>query len=116
MRRRAATLVVLAGLGACESAVQQQRLAICRRAVPALASPDGPVRVLRAGAGAPPDSVRVDYASGTRQHWALCRFNAGAILTGISTDRTTLSDASLYLLKRYYLDTPDAARADPAER
>ena len=117
MRRVPRGLVALglaaAGLGACESAVQRQRLATCRRAVPAVAPEDGPVTIVRAGTGAPPDSIRVDYAAGPHRHWALCRFNAGAILTGLSTDRTTLPDASLYLLKRYYLDTPEAESADP---
>ncbi|MCJ2107798.1 hypothetical protein MKK70_20940 [Methylobacterium sp. E-041] len=98
----------LGGLGACESAVQRQRLSICRKAVPALVPDETAVRILRAGTGAAPDSIRVDYVLGHYPHYALCRFNAGAVLDGISTDRTTLSEASLYLLKRYYLDTPDA--------
>lgn len=104
----------LAGLAACESAVQQQRLATCRRAVPALVPAESGLKILRAGTGAVPDSVRVEYSTGSRQHWALCRFNAGAVLEGIATDRSALSGASLYLLKRYYLDTPDAAAAEPA--
>lgn len=104
----------LGGLAACESAVQRQRLATCRRAVPALATPGA--TILRAGTGSAPDSVRVDYAEGPRRHWALCRFNAGAVLIGISTDRAALSDAALHLLKRYYLDTPDAAEPGPAAR
>lgn len=120
LRRLAGGLAVgalagfLGGLAACESAVQRQRLDTCRRAVPALAPSGTSVTLLRAGTGSAPDSVRVDYAAGPRRHWALCRFNAGAVLTGISTDRAALSEAALYLLKRYYLDTPDAAEPGPA--
>ncbi len=98
----------LAGLVACESSVQQQRIATCRRAVPALVPDDSGIKILRAGSGADGDSIRVDYQAGNRQHVALCRFNVGAVLTGITSDRKPLSEASLYLLKRYYLDTPDA--------
>ncbi|WP_336488047.1 hypothetical protein [Methylobacterium nigriterrae] len=104
----------LTGLAACESSVQRQRVALCRRSVPALAPGETELRLLRAGSGAEPDSVRVDYTLGPRPHWALCRFNAGAELVGITTDRGRLNGAALYLLKRYYLDTPDAEAADPA--
>ena len=127
MRRRfiAAGLVLgfLGGLAACESAVQQQRLATCRRAVPALVPDEKGATILRAGTGAGRDSMRVDYTTGNRPHFALCRFNAGAVLEGIVTDRTALSEASLFLLKRYYLDTPrrgrsrsDAALTGPIRR
>ena len=112
MRRRllaaGVLLGFLGGLVACESAVQRQRLDTCRRAVPALVPDETAVRILRAGTGAAPDSIRVDYVLGNQPHFALCRFNAGAVLEGVATDRKTLSEASLYLLKRYYLDSPDA--------
>ncbi|MFD0934142.1 hypothetical protein ACFQ12_02955, partial [Methylobacterium trifolii] len=84
--------------------------------VPALVQGESGAQVLRVGPGSAPDSVRVDYAVGQRRHWLLCRFNPGADLTGVTTDRSTLTGASLYLLKRYYLDTPDAERADPVGR
>ncbi|MGU3538864.1 hypothetical protein [Methylobacterium sp. A54F] len=103
------------GLAACESAVQRQRLDLCRRAIPALVPRETGVTLLRVGPGSPPDSVRVDYRVGVRQHWALCQFNAGAELVGVTTDRTALNGAALYLLKRYYLDTPDAAADDPGQ-
>jgi len=113
----AATLAgLLAGLATCENSLQRERVALCRRAVPALVPAETNLRVLRAGTGATPDSVRIDYAVGPRPHWALCRFGADTEIVGITTDRQNLSGASLYLLKRFYLDTPDAAEADPGER
>ena len=118
MRRRLLAAGVLfgflAGLVACESTVQRQRLDICRRAVPALVPDETAIRILRAGSGSAPDSIRVDYVQGSQPHYALCRFNAGAVLSGIATDRKTLSEASLYLLKRYYLDGP--AEEEPKRR
>jgi len=102
------------GLAACENTVQRQRAAICRRALPAIAETETPLRLLRAGTGSSADTIRVDYLAGRRQHWALCRFGMGTELVGVSTDRTNLTGASLYMLKRFYLDTPDAAEADPA--
>lgn len=100
-------------LAACESAVQRQRVTLCRRAVPALVPGEADVRLLRAGPGSAPDSVRVDYTIGPRPHAALCSFNVGAELIGVTHDGTPLSGAALYLLKRYYLDTPEAEAADP---
>ncbi|AWN40239.1 hypothetical protein [Methylobacterium durans] len=121
MTRRGARGLLLAGalggflvsLAACESAVQRQRVTLCRRAVPALVPGETDLRILRAGSASTADSVRVDYAIGPRPHAALCRFNAGAELIGITNDGTPLGGAALYLLKRYYLDTPDAEAADP---
>lgn len=104
------------GLFACENALGRQRATICRRAVPALVQGDSELKVLRSGSGPAPDSARVDYLVGTRPHFALCRFSGGTDLVGLSTDRETLNGASLYFLKRYYLDTPDAETSDPAAR
>ena len=111
-----ALLGFFGGLAACETTVQRQRAATCRRAVPAIAEAGTAPQVLRVGSGPVPDSVRVDYAIGHRPHWALCRFGSGTDLVGLSTDRTNLTGASLYLLKRFYLDTPDATAADPGGR
>lgn len=105
-----------AGLFACETTLGRRRTTICRRAVPALVPGEGELKVLRAGIGPAPGSARVDYVVGNRPHVALCRFDAGTDLVGVSTDRGTLNGASLYLLKRYYLDTPEAEAADPVPR
>ena len=104
------------GLAACENTVQRQRAALCRRAVPAIGETEPDLRLLRVGTGPASDTVRVDYLAGRRQHWALCRFGIGTELVGVTTDRANLTGASLYMLKRFYLDTPDAAEADPGAR
>jgi hypothetical protein len=82
--------------------------------LPAIA-PQAGIRLLRAAPGPAADTVRVDYAEGNRQHWLTCRFDAGATLIALATEGANLSGPSLYLLKRFYLETPDAAADDPAE-
>lgn len=102
--------------GGCASSVDRQRAAICRRTVPAVAPGGATATVLQVARGPSPDSVRVDYVLGQRdgrQRWVLCGFGAGAVLAGLSTERGPMSGAALYLLRRYYLDTPDAVAADP---
>ena len=118
MRGRA--VLVAAALAAgllcgCDGSVQRRRLAICSRTVPALTASEGDARILRAGSGPTPNSVRVDYAVGSRPHSVVCRFDSGAALSGIATDGAPLTGASLYLLRHYYLDAPDAV-VDPGER
>ena len=102
----------LGGLAACQDTLRRERVATCRRALPAVA-PQAGIRLLRAGAGSAPDTVRVDYAEGQRQRWLVCRFDARTTLTALQTEGATLSGPSLYMLRRFYLDTPDAVAGDP---
>ena len=105
----------LGGLAACQDTVRRERVATCRRALPAIAPQPG-IRLLRAAPGPAADTVRVDYVEGTRQHWLTCRFDAGTTLLALGTEGRSLSGPALYMLKRFYLDTPDAEASDPAER
>jgi len=112
-------LAVLLGLTACASSVDRQRATTCRRAVPALAPPGTSVRILRIGSGATPDALRVDYAVAgqtplaARQRWVTCGFGPGAELLSVETEQGPMNGAALYLLKHFYLDTPEAVAADP---
>jgi hypothetical protein len=103
------------GLAACQDTLRRERVATCRRALPAVAPQPG-VRLLRAAPGPAGNSVRVDYIEGTRQRWLTCRFDAGATLVAVATEGESLSGPALYMLKRFYLETPDAAASDPAAR
>lgn len=109
----AVTAGFFGGLTACQDTLRRERVATCRRALPAVV-PSTAVRLLRAAPGPAANTVRVDYADGDRQHWLTCRFDAGATLVALATEGASLSGPSLYMLKRFYLDTPDAAVADPA--
>ena len=112
-------LAVVLALTACASSVDGQRATTCRRAVPALAPAGTSVRILRIGTGATPDELRVDYAVAgqttlaARQRWVTCGFGPGAELLSIATEQGPMNGAALYLLKHFYLDTPEAEAADP---
>jgi hypothetical protein len=101
----------LGGLAACQDTLRRDQVATCRRALPALAPGPG-FRFQSAGAG-PVGTVRVDYTEGTRPHRLTCRFDASSNLIEVAADGTALSGPALYMLRRYYLDTPDAAAGDP---
>jgi hypothetical protein len=102
----------LAGLAACETTFRQDRVAMCRRALPALA-PGPTVKFEGAGAGQTSGTVWVDYSEAPWPHRLVCRFDAIGLVE-VTTDGKRLSGPSLYMLRRYYLDTPDAEEADPS--
>jgi branched-chain amino acid transport system permease protein len=119
-------LLVLALLGGCALAVDAEQARVCRRVLPALVpAGDGRLRVLRVAPGPGPASLRLDFALETpgrtaRPHAILCRFAAEGLATnkadlvGVDTEGGPVSGASLYLLKRYYLDSLEGIVGDPA--
>ncbi|MER2253032.1 hypothetical protein ABS772_24235 [Methylorubrum podarium] len=122
----ALALWLAAGSG-CDTALDARRATLCRRAVPALAPPGADIGLLRVGPGASRGSVRVDYrvtggsgnlpkAEATRPRHLVCHFGAGDELTALTTEQGPVNGASLYLLRRYYLATPEAEAADPGRR
>jgi hypothetical protein len=122
----AVILWLAAGFG-CDTALDARRATLCRRAVPALAPPGAAIDLLRVGSGASRGSVRVDYrlvggtsalakAEATRPRFLVCHFDAGDELSAVTTEQGPVNGASLYLLRRYYLTTPEAEAADPGAR
>lgn len=122
----AVILWLAAGFG-CDTALDARRATLCRRAVPALAPPGAAIDLLRVGSGASRGSVRVDYrlvggtgaipkAEATRPRHLVCHFGAGDDLSAVTTEQGPVNGASLYLLRRYYLTTPEAEAADPGVR
>ncbi len=109
-------------LAQCGSGVDARRAALCRRAVPALVPPDSKINLLRVGSGPAEDSIRVDYRlsgrpeAATKARWVICGFGPGANLVSVTTEDGPVTGASVYLLKRYFLDTPEAEASDPAAR
>ncbi|CAO4182696.1 Lipoprotein [Methylorubrum aminovorans] len=119
-------LWLVAGSG-CDTALDARRATLCRRALPALAPPGAEIDLLRVGPGARSGSVRVDYrltggsgslpkAEAMRPRHLVCQFGAGDDLTALTTEQGPVNGASLYLLRRYYLATPEAEAADPGTR
>ncbi len=105
-------------LGAGCLSLDRDQARICRIALPALEPPGTAIAVT--GARPEPDGVRIAYRATTAgrpplERFAACRFAKGRRdeLVGIRTDRGEIAGASVYLLRRHYIDTPEGVAADP---
>jgi branched-chain amino acid transport system permease protein len=124
LRLATALLFGLFALAGCAAGdVEETRL--CRLVAATLAEPDERVEVERQTAG-PADApgerrVRIDVAmtnpaGDVRSEFAICRFHGAGLapsLTAVATRRETYSDIKLFMLKRFWLDAPESAAADP---
>ncbi|TVR07267.1 MAG: hypothetical protein EA385_13435 [Salinarimonadaceae bacterium] len=126
---RSAILLAPLALVACGESVDPEMAAICRMTLPALNAAGARIAVTRVAPGADARTVRVEYsvtggqgaspAQGLRRRYVVCAFSAtppsGAQpdLVGIDTDTGPVTGASVYLMKRYWLSTPEAREADP---
>lgn len=117
----AACALPLLLLCACAE-VDPDEARICRLVAVALA--DGTPTILRQGRAASPEGVaevRIDYQSGSpaRRGFVQCRFAphqpglGRPDLQSVRDDTGPLSDPRLFVLRRFWLDTPEADRADP---
>jgi branched-subunit amino acid ABC-type transport system permease component len=121
--RLAAWLIGFCLFAGCSISIDAEQARVCRSALPAL-NPGATITVQRVREGPVPRSVRVDYLARHQdrpilERFAICQFAAEGLssnkadLTGIGTEEGPLSGSSLYLLKRFYLDTPEGAAGDP---
>ncbi len=120
------TLACLSALlAACGSTTDADEMRACRLALPALDNQGARIILDRTAPGPFRHSLRIDYRSvregePTRIRHVICRFSDARNargrreLVGIATEFGPMADASFYLLRRFYLDTPDAERGDPA--
>lgn len=115
---RAASLGCTAIILASCAHVDGDQARLCRIALPALEPAGSRIAVERAEAA--DRGVRIVYrvteASGMqREAFAACRFALGRPkeIEAIRTDRGEVPGATVYLLRRYYIDTPDGVAADP---
>ncbi len=124
--RLTACLMGLCLLAACGASVDAEHARVCRSALPAL-NPGAAITVQAVRQGPAPSTLRVDYIAQhpnrpALERFAICQFAAEGLspnkaeLTGIGTEEGLLSGANLYLLKRFYLDTPEGAAGDPGSR
>jgi branched-subunit amino acid ABC-type transport system permease component len=124
--RLVACLLGLCLLVACGLSIDAEQARVCRSALPALNS-GATISVERMQAGPTPRSLRVTYLAQypdrpPLERYAICQFAAEGLssnkaeLTGLETEEGPVSGASLYLLKRYYLETPEGVAADPGSR
>lgn len=110
-------------VSACSWSIDADQARVCRSTLPAL-NPGASITVQRIQKGPSGSSLRVLY---TAQHpdrppldrEAICTFAAEGLalnkadLIGLETEEGPISGASLYLLKQYYLQTPEGIAADP---
>jgi branched-chain amino acid transport system permease protein len=129
--RTAILAICLAGavlaLASCGRTVDNDMAAICRMTLPALNAEGADIHVSRVSPGAGPREVRIDYTvvverGALRRRFVVCGF-AEIPLSQIEPDLETLvtetgpvSGASVHLMKRFWLRTPDAFEADPGNR
>ncbi len=124
--RSTSLLLSLCLLTACGISIDAEQARVCRSALPAL-NPGAVIAVERVREGPVARSLRIDYIAQypdrpVLERFAICQFAAEGLspnkaeLTGLGTEEGPLSGASLYMLKRYYLDTPEGAAGDPGSR
>nr|WP_246504815.1 branched-chain amino acid ABC transporter permease [Microvirga antarctica] len=120
---RGAAVLVLAGVVASCSSSDAQQTRVCRSTLPAL-NATARILVKRVEAGPVARSLRIDYEASVdgappAARFVICRFAAEGLspnkaeLTELATEQGPLGGASLYLLKRYYLDSPEGVAGDP---
>jgi len=108
---------------ACSWSIDADQARVCRSTLPAL-NPGAAITVQRIQKGPSAQSLRVHYTARYQDRppldrEATCTFAAEGLalnkadLTGLATEEGPISGASLYLLKKYYLQTPEGVAADP---
>lgn len=123
LKAAAAAALALFASG-CQFSVDAEQARVCRIALPALNAPGSQIIIERTQPGPGGRSVRLDYrveglVAPPSRHWAMCRFAAEGLsaskaeLVGVETDRGPLSGSSVYLLRRFYVDSVEGLMADP---
>ncbi len=118
-----ACLAGLCLLPACGLLIDADQARVCRSTLPAL-NPGATIIVQRIQEGPSPRSLKVLYTAQYPDRPSLdgavvCTFAAEGLslnkadLTGLVTEDGPVSGASLYMLKHYYLETPEGIAADP---
>ena len=127
----ASRIILLAGalfaLAACGQKLDANAVLMCRMTLPALNAPDADIRITRINAGAGEREIRIDYTvvverGAQRRRFVICGFNAvprstiEPDLASLVTETGPVSGASVHLMKRFWLRTPEAFEADPGQR
>ena len=124
MRPLLLTILLVLGLASCGESFDTDQQRLCRQAIPALNAPGTPIAIERIEAGARANTLRVAYVAGppggpARRRSIDCLFagegqslQRGALI-GIASDGLPMSDASFYLLRRFYLENREEPPPDP---
>ncbi|MCC5978572.1 MAG: hypothetical protein JJU21_10955 [Salinarimonas sp.] len=126
-------VALLAGLfvNGCSGQIDEAQAALCRMTLPALNPAGSDIRIIRLARADEPAAIRIDYTvsvaadigmrsrTGPRQGFVICRFDPVPFseieprLMALETQDGTVSGASVYLMQRFWLRSPEAAAADP---
>jgi len=124
MRHLLPTILLVLGLSSCSERFDTDKQRLCRQAIPALNAPGTSIAIARSGAGPRGNTLRLDYVAGpasgpARRRSIDCLFagegqglQRGALI-GIASDGQPMSDASFYLLRRFYLEDRAEPPVDP---
>ncbi|HMB11936.1 hypothetical protein [Saliniramus sp.] len=126
-----ALIAVFFMLAGCTPRIDEAQARLCRMTLPAL-NPDGAdIRITRLLPARDGSGIRIDYSvtpsaaiasrsrPGPARAWVICRFDPVPFsrieprLAAIETHNGFVSGASVYLMQRFWLRTPEAAAADP---
>jgi branched-chain amino acid transport system permease protein len=113
-------------LAACGRTVDDDMATICRMTLPALNPADAEIHVTRIAPGSGPREIRIDYSvvaerGALRRRFVVCGFAAvprsqiEPDLESLVTETGPVTGASVHLMKRFWLRTPDAFAADPGD-
>ena len=123
-----AAAILLAG---CRERVDEAEARLCRMTLPALNPEGADIRVTRLAAARGEPGIRIDYMvaipasigmrsrTGPRRAYVICRFDPVPFsqieprLAAIETQDGPVSGASVYLMQRFWLRSPEAYAADP---
>lgn len=126
-----ALIAVFLVVTACAPQIDEAQARLCRMTLPALNAKDTDIRITRVVPVRDGSGVRIDYtvtpraAIGVRSRmgpepaWVICRFDPVPFsrmeprLAAIETHKGPVTGASVYLMQRFWLRTPEAAAADP---
>jgi branched-chain amino acid transport system permease protein len=118
-----AILLVLA-LASCGESFDTDQQRLCRQAIPALNAPGAPITIEAVEDGPRSNTLRILYrvpaGGGAVQRRRIDCLFAGdgqslqrGALIGIASDGRPMSDASFYLLRRFYLENREEPPPDP---
>ncbi|WP_448951797.1 branched-chain amino acid ABC transporter permease [Labrys neptuniae] len=123
IHRLIALFLLIACLASCGDNLDSSQVGTCRQALPAVMLDADQLTVTATGPAPPPFRVRIDYRASqqgqTKQHVVLCAFgpspqdNRIIELNALSADGQVFPPWKVHLVKRYWLDRPEAVLADP---
>lgn len=125
-----ALLAAALALTGCGQRVDEAQARLCRMALPALNPEGSDIHITRLALAREGPGIRIDYTvaapafaganrAGPVRAFAICRFDPVPFseieprLAAIETQDGPVSGASVYLMQRFWLRSPEAYAADP---